>query len=251
LLAAVRAASGTGLLLAAPIAEPLGWPARGAVAIVGGALLLPALRALLPRGTLRARPGLPSALATRGLLSFAFFGTEAFVPLGANTLRGATPARAGLALTAAALGWISGAWAQERVDARDGTVGRARRVGAGFVLLAVGIAVVSATLLTRLPMALVPAGWGLAGLGMGLAYSAGGLMCFAAAPRDHEGEVSGQMQLAEAIAIATGCGLGGALMTRLGRAGLAPREAYAALFAVMLVAAISGAAIAHRLARAR
>jgi hypothetical protein len=210
-------------------------------------LLVPAVRALLPPGTALARPGLPAGLATRGLVAFAFFGTEAFVPLGAGNLRGASPATAGLALTAGALGWIGASWLQERIEADHGPGGRAARVGLGFAILAAGIATVAVGLVTGLPFALVPLGWAVAGAGIGLSFSAGGLICIAAAPPGQEGEVSGQLQLAEALCTAAGTGFGGALLTVLGRAGLAPRRAHAAVFAVTLAVALLGVAASRRL----
>jgi MFS family permease len=217
------------------------------VVIVGLVLAVPALRRLLPSGTFVARPGLPAGLAARGLLAFAFFGTEAFVPLGAGDLRSATPSQAGLALTAGALGWISASWAQDRLEARAGAAGRVARVRAGFLLLSLGIAGMSAALLLPwLPFALVPAAWSVAGAGIGLAYAAGGLVCIAAAPAGQEGEVSGQLQLAEALSTAAGAGLGGALLSGLVRAGQTSRQAHATVFAVTLAAALLGALVASR-----
>ena len=65
-----------------------------------------------------ARRGPPMGMVARGLLAFSFFGTEAFVPLGAGDLRGATPTQAGLALSAGALGWIAASWTQDRIEVR-------------------------------------------------------------------------------------------------------------------------------------
>jgi hypothetical protein len=214
-----------------------------ASAVAGGALLFPALRALLPPGTLLGRPGLPRSLLARGLLAFGFFGAEAYVPLGAGLLRGASPTRAGLALSTAALGWISASWAQDRLEARAGAGGRAARVAGGLLLVALGIVVVAATLVTGLPFLLVPLGWAVAGAGIGFAYGAGSLLCFAAAPRGREGEVSGQMQLVEALGTAAGTGAGGALLDLLGRLDRTPREAHALVFALMLGAALAGAGL--------
>ena len=112
--------------------------------------------------------------------------------------------------------------------------------------MACGIAVAAASLLTSLPLYAVHLGWAIAGTGIGLAYSAGGLLCIAASPPGQEGEVSGQLQLAEALSTAAGTGLGGALLTALARAGYAPRASHAAVFAVTLGAALLGAAIAPR-----
>jgi MFS family permease len=244
---ALRTAAGGALLLAAPSLYPRA--AASAVAVVlGAALLIPGLRALLPAGTFRASPGLPAGLAVRGLLAFSFFGTEAFVPLGSGELRGVAPTQAGLALTGGAVGWVSAAWLQDRLESRRGAAGRPTVVGAGFLVLAVGIAIVSAVLLTSLPVALIPLGWVVAGTGIGLAYSAGGLVCIAAARRGEEGQVSAQLQLAEALSTAGGTGFGGALMASLARIGGAPSEAHGAVFAVTLATALLGAVVSRRLA---
>ena len=159
-----------------------------------------------------------------------------------------TPTQAGLALTAGAVGWVSAAWLQDRLEAQRGAQGRAAVVGVGFLVLAVGIAIVAAALLTSLPVALVPVGWVVAGSGIGLAYSAGGLVCIAAARQGEEGQVAAQLQLAEALSTAAGTGFGGALMATLARMGASPKEAHGAVFGVTLATALLGAATSPRLA---
>jgi MFS family permease len=272
---ALRVAAGSGLILAAPSlyaharAEPtsqvelatqpaleastFAYAAEGMVAVavvIGALLLVPGLRALLPPGTFRASRGLPAGLAVRGLVAFSFFGTEAFVPLGSGELRGVSPTQAGLALTAGAVGWVSAAWLQDRLEARRGAAGRPAVVGAGFLVLAAGIAIVSAVLLTSLPVTLVPLGWVVAGAGIGLSFNAGGLVCIAAARKGEEGQVAAQLQLAEALSTAAGTGFGGALMASLLRSGGSPRQAHGAVFAVTFAAALFGALVAGRLASA-
>jgi MFS family permease len=244
---ALRTAIGAGLLLAAPslYASPV---AAAIVVLLGAVLVVPGLRGLLPTGTFRASPGLPAGLAVRGLLAFSFFGTEAFVPLGSGELRGVGPTQAGLALTAGAVGWVSAAWLQDRLESKQGATARRIVVGIGFLVLAAGIAIVAAALLTSLPVALIPVGWVVAGSGIGLAYSAGGLVAIAAARAGEEGQVSAQLQLAEALSTAAGAGFGGALMASLARLGGSPRQAHGAVFAVTLVAALLGAVASRRLA---
>ena len=142
LLNALRLAAGVGLVLWAAgmtsilIAVLLG--------LAGIGLLVPALRALLPLGTFRGRPGLPAAVGVRGLLAFGFFGCEALIPLGLATERGLPPSLVGLSLTAGALTWVAGSWFQDRAE-RHGNSARALRVriGLGLVLVATaGVAVV-------------------------------------------------------------------------------------------------------------
>src|SRR6266545_1001501 len=89
LVDAVRVATGTGLLLAGLTQLTGGSPAVGvALAVAGVVLGLRALVRLLPAGTLRARPGLPVAVLSRGLLTFAFFGADTYVPLTITAVRG-------------------------------------------------------------------------------------------------------------------------------------------------------------------
>jgi MFS family permease len=259
MVSALRVALGGGLVLAAPSLYAAGEPidrakrafagqgfAAGAL-LAGVILLVPGLRALLPRGTFRAAGGLPAGLAARGLLAYSFFGTEAFVPLGSGVLRGVGPTQAGLALTAGAVGWVSAAWLQDRLEARGGAAGRPLVVGGGFAVLAAGIVVVAAALLTSLPVWLVPIGWVVAGAGIGLAYSAGGLVCIAAAAPGEEGQVSAQLQLSEALSTAAGAGFGGALMASVGRIGGTPRQAHGAVFVVTFAASLLGILVASRL----
>ena len=244
----LRLAVGSGLVFAAPSFCAIGWPASVAALVLGVGLAIPAIRRLLPAGTWRAGRGLPAALAVRAALAFAFFGSEAFIPLGAAELRGQTPAAAALALTAAALGWITSAWLQERIEARRGTGGRALLVRVGFALLAVAISIVTAVLLTTTPFVLVAFGWLLGGAGCGLAFSAGGLLCLAAAPEGKEGEVSGQLQIAECLGTSSGTGLGGALLAVFADARWSTGTAFLVVFAGTLLSALVGVAIAGRAA---
>jgi hypothetical protein len=185
-------------------------------------------------------------------VTFSFFGTEAYIPLGATELRGATPTQAGLALTFAALGWIAATWTQDQVEARRGPGSRALRVRLGFLLLALGITVAGAGLCTGpvLPALVIPAGWCVAGFGIGLAYSAGTLLCIGAAPAGHEGEVSAQLDLLESLGVAAGAGLGGALLALVLAQGGSPAKAEASVFVLMLAVALAGQLAAARLAPA-
>ena len=74
--AALAATAVLGLNLAAQV--PLPWSVL--VAVGTAVLALVALRAVVPAGTLRAARGLPSVIATRGLVSGAFLGAELFTP---------------------------------------------------------------------------------------------------------------------------------------------------------------------------
>jgi len=204
-----------------------------------------ALSALvLPAGTLRARPGLPAAVLARGLLTFAFFGADTYVPLAITAAKGRSTQVASLAVTAATLAWTAGAWAQERTARRWS--GR-RQVTAGVAALAGGIATVAVALLPGMPVALIIAGWGVGGLGMGLAYAPLTLTVLAEAPSDRQGEATAALQLADNLGVALGAGLGGAFVAAGAARGWQPGTGIAAAFAMTWVVALAAISVAQRL----
>lgn len=179
--------------------------------LVGGGLALgvPALRALTPPGTLEARPGLPAAIAAMALLSFSFFGAEAFLPLALTTVRGQSTTMAGIVLTAATLAWTAGAWTQARLDASWTRRGLAVL---GLLLTFTGVAGTSLSLLPSVPIALASVTWAIAGMGIGIAYSTITLVVLESAPAGNEGSASAAMQLGNVLGVALGTGLGGAIL---------------------------------------
>jgi len=245
----VAAALGSGCVLAAPALGAFGPWAPWGVAGLGGATAAAALHRLLPAGIAWARPVLPAGLLARAVVSFAYFGTEAFVPLASGALRGSSPLASGLALSTGALAWIGASWFQERWEARSGPGARPWRVRLGCALLALGIGTVALGMLTGVPFAVVPLGWAIAGTGTSFCYQAGALICLAEAPPGQEGEVSGQLQLTEALSTALGTGLGGALLAALGNAGWTAGWGLGAVFAATLAVALAGVALAGRLVR--
>jgi MFS family permease len=122
---------------------------------------------LLPPGTLALRQGLPAVFALRGLAAAAFFGAEAFVPLMMTTERGLSPALAGSALTAGALGWAAGSWYEVRQASPSA---RNRALRRGMMAMVVGIAAQPLVLIPGTPLYTSIIGWGVAGLGMGIMY---------------------------------------------------------------------------------
>jgi MFS family permease len=203
LLDAVRVASGTGLVLGGLQARDL--LLSPALAVAGLVLGIPALRKLLPPGTFRASGALPAAVLSRGLLTFAFFAADVFVPLTVTTIRGESVLLSGIALTAGTLAWTTGAWIQERTVFR---VGAAPLVRNGFLLVAVGIAAMGVVLIGAAPVWVCVPGWGIAGLGIGMAYSSIALTVLRHAPTGSEGATASSMQLADILGNALGTGLG-------------------------------------------
>jgi MFS family permease len=203
LLDAVRVASGTGLVLGGLQARDL--LLSPALAAAGLVLGIPALRKLLPPGTFRASGALPAAVLSRGLLTFAFFAADVFVPLTVTTIRGESVLLSGIALTAGTLAWTTGAWIQERTVFR---VGAAPLVRNGFLLVAVGIAAMGVVLVGAAPVWVCVPGWAIAGLGIGMAYSSIALTVLRHAPAGSEGATASSMQLADILGNALGTGLG-------------------------------------------
>ncbi len=169
-----------------------------------------------------------------GLLSFAFFGAEAFLPLALTSLRRQSTTTAGLALTAATLTWTAGAWVQARLAP---THSRRRLATLGLLLTLFGIAGTAATVLPSVPVLTAVVTWGVCGLGMGIAYSTTTLVVLESAPAGQEGESSAAIQLSNVLGVALGTGLGGAVLALLMAAGRSQTLAIALVDGVTVVAA--------------
>ncbi|HTE68910.1 MAG TPA: MFS transporter [Actinomycetes bacterium] len=239
---AIGVAVGTGLLLAGLTSRSL---LAGAVMVAAGlAVVAYPLRGLLPPGTLRARPGLPVAVLSRALLTFAFFGADTYVPLAITSVRGQSTAVASVAVTAATLAWTAGAWVQERKAAA--WPGR-RLIRTGFLIVAAGIGLEVAALFPGVPVAVGVAGWAVGGFGIGLAYSPVSLIVLGEAPSGQEGAASASLQLADTLGVALGAGLGGVLVAFGAAAGWLPRTGIAGAFALTAAVALLAAVLARRI----
>jgi hypothetical protein len=139
------------------------------------------------------------------LLTFAFFAPDVFVPLTVTTIRGESVVLSGLALTAGTLAWTTGAWIQERTVFRVGTAPLVRN---GFLLVAVGIAGIGSVLTEVTPAWFCIPAWGVAGLGIGMAYSSISLTVLRHAPAGNEGAAASSMQLSDILGTALGTGIG-------------------------------------------
>jgi MFS family permease len=238
-----RTAAGAALILAGlTLAAGTGsnrLAALGGLGLIaaGGALGLTALRRLVPAGTLTGQAGLPATILSRGLLTFTFFGADAYVTLALTTVRHRTPVVAGIAVTGATVAWTAGAWVQARLS--ETWEGR-RLVRTGLVVILVGIAGMALVLQPDVPVAVGLAAWTVAGLGMGLAYAPISLMMLQKAPPGQEGRVSASLNLADVLGDAIGIGVGGAAVAAAaGRdLGLGIMAAFCAAAAAGLVALV-------------
>ena len=211
---------------------------------VGIAIGVPAFARLTPRGTIRASTGLPTAILLRGFLTFAFFCADAYVPLVIQGWRGESALMAGLAYMAATLTWTGGSW----VNARNiGRLGPGRFLRAGFGVVLVGIVGFLAVLLPWVPPATGIVIWGIAGFGMGLAYSTPSLVVLREAPVAEQGAATAGLQLSDVLGASLGTGIGGALIAFGLRGGSPGWEGLAATFGVAAVVALIGLALTTRL----
>jgi MFS family permease len=202
---------------------------------VAGSLLLSRIFAtwVIPPGTLALAAGLPAGLAFRALLSFVFFGAEAFVPLGLSVLRGFSPTQGGLVLTSASLFWVAGAWTQARMDADGGSTRRLRMLG-GLTLVVVGIVAMAVVALTGAPVLISAVGWSVSGFGMGIAYPTTSVLVLEQAPEGQEGWISSSLNFMENVGIALGAGLAGAAFDVGGRLGFEDPLRLATTYAVVV-----------------
>jgi MFS family permease len=201
-------------------------------------------RRLVPAGTLRARPGLPAAVLTRGVLTFTYFGTDAFIPLAIQNVRDRSVTYTGVVLTLSTLSWTGAAWVQERMVAR---LGPRAFVRFGFVLIVLGIAGVAATLSPSVPVWTIAVSWSVASFGMGSAFAPLSLVTLDYAEAGREGAASGSLQLSDQLGFALGTGIGGACVA-LGE-GIGWLESSSLLLAAGITATVgvAGALLAGRI----
>jgi MFS family permease len=208
-----------------------------AFAVLGVVVLVPSLLVLLPKGTLLARPGLPSVMLSRSLLSGAFFGSQAFLPLVLSQVHGFSPALAGVPLTVGALGWSSAAWWQ----ARHPDVDRSVLIRWGFLATAIGLVVVTFVApVWGSPWLAAPA-WVIGGLGMGLAVSSVAVLVLRLSDDSDRGFNSAALQLSDLFGQSVFIGLGGVLVSLLG-----PTAGWTPLNALLAVLTLTGALVLSR-----
>ncbi len=240
----IRTAVAAALVLAALSQHQL-WLAL-VLAAAGALVGLPSLRRLLPPGTLSARPGLATTILSRGLLTFAFFGADAYVTLSITTVRHHSTLVAGAVVTASTLAWTTGSWVQAHLNER--IEGR-RLVGCGLAAILVGIGGMELFVRTGVPLGVAFAAWTVAGLGMGLSYSPISLMMLHAAPSGREGWASASLNLADVLGTALGVGVGGAAVAALTRSGHPVSAGVALAFAAAALVGVLALVLTPRLPR--
>ena len=216
--------------------------------VAGLAVGLGPLRRLTPPGTLRGAAGLPAVIASRGAITFVFFGLDAFVPYALTSGRDRSTFVASIAVTVTTVSWTTGAWIQQRWIARTGERWFVR---AGYVLLVPGVTVAAiAATVDAAPFWLIHVGGGCAGLGMGFAYSAHAQLTFRVVDVRSVGSATASLQLCDNLGIALGTGVVGALVAYGDDVGWTPGAAIAVGWMVPVLVALGGIGLANRLPRA-
>jgi hypothetical protein len=200
----VQLAIGAGLVLGGLSSGSL--VAGVPLTVAGLAIAAPALRRVLPAGTLLVRRGYPATVVGAFLTNLAFFAADSFVPLLLTGVRGTSVLEASVAVTLVTLGWSAGAWWQSRVMSPARVP---QLVGWGALVMAAGIGGTAAAL-AGLPLPLVYIAWVFAGLGMGVAYTTLFLASLDGAGAGNETTVVAARFVSGRLGIALGSGLGGA-----------------------------------------
>ena len=241
---AILVAVGAGLVtLGLTSGEPL--PTVLLVAL-GLPIGIHALRKLTPDGTLSARPILPAAVLLRGILTFMFFGVDAFVPLALVGWRGLSLTESGIALTAATIVWTAGSWVQARGSTRWPSY---RFVQVGFAFALVGLATFMLVLRQDVSWLVAIPTFALAGFGMGLAYSPLALIVLREASPENHGSASSALSLTDTLGTALGTGVTGAIIAASFRASGRPVPGLAVAFAIALAVGFGGLLLTGRLHR--
>lgn len=239
---------GAGLLQYA--AQDLRWVSL-LPAAVGGALLVPAVLGLLPRGTYRAARGLPSVVLLRGVAAGAFVSAESFVPLMLVTQRGLSPTLAGFSLAAGGVTWALGSWVQARPRVAPY---RERLMTLGMVLVAMAIAAAPSVLVPGVPVWIVAVAWAFGCFGMGLVIASSSVLMLRLSAPQEAGANSAALQISDAlsnvvllaVAGAAFASLGGGSMTGTAGSGSHP-VAFAVVFLPMAAVALVGVWVTTRL----
>jgi MFS family permease len=222
----------------------LSWASQHPSALAAGvaaaavAVLVPALVRLFPRGVFRLKRGIPTLVASRGLLAGVFFTINSYLPLMLEATHGWSLAAAGIPLIVGALAWSgASAWQGRHPD-----LPRQRLLRAGFCAVTVGAAgMLLVAPAWGIPWLALPF-WGIAGLGMGLGFSSVGFLLLKQSEQHETGFHTSAAQIADQLGTAALIGAGGATLALLGT----PAAAMPVLITVLVVLGLVGVLAAPR-----
>ncbi|MCN9239228.1 MFS transporter [Streptomyces sp. RY43-2] len=223
-------------------------------AAAGAALLVPAVRGLLPHGTYRAARGLPSVVLLRGVAAGSFIAAESFVPLMLVTQRGLSPTLAGFSLAAGGLTWALGSWVQSRPRLASH---RERLMTVGMGLVAAAIVAAPSVLIPAVPVWTLAVAWAFGCFGMGLVIAATSVLLLQLSAPEEAGTNSAALQISDALSNVLLLAAGGAAFAALGGGTMGHTTstttdttshptAFAVVFLTMAVVALVGAWVTRR-----
>jgi MFS family permease len=160
------------------------------------------------------------------------------------TVRHHSIGAASIAVTASTLCWAAGAWLQARLNGRWEP---RRLVRIGLSLVLAGVIGMIIVLRPGVPIGVAAVAWGLAGLGMGLAYAPTTLLMLRDAPTGREGWASASLNLSDVLGSALGTGIGGAAVALAATLSWSLATGVALAFAVPGAVAVVGLALSGRL----
>jgi MFS family permease len=205
-LQALRVAIGAGILVSV-LAQPIGWTW---LVLIPLAILIfwSPFVAVMPAGFVTARRGLAAAVMLHFLIFFAFYAAEMFMPRMLIEMRGVSSSVTGLAFTCCAIAWIGAsffqAWLSGRVSVYQSLLW-------GMLLTSVGLLLTATPLHPATPTWFVFVAWGVAGIGMGIAYNTVVTATMNFTPEGKEGATSTANGMASALSVGLAAGIGGAI----------------------------------------
>lgn len=179
--------------------------------VAGLALMALPITRMLPTGSLRLAPGLPTVVLLRGIYSVAFFGAEAYLPLTLTRLHHGSASVVGVPLTIAALGWAAGSWWQSR-----GGWMSTQLLGAGFTLVGLGVVALVAVTFGAVSLWYAAPIWAVAGLGMGLGYPTVSILTLGLSRPEEQGANSAALQICDVIGGIVGVATAATLVAAFG-----------------------------------
>ncbi|WP_417503190.1 MFS transporter [Microbacterium sp.] len=209
------------------------------LALLAVVVALIAVRPLVPRGTLRARRGLPSVILVRGVAAAAFFGAQVYLPYLLTDRYELSPTLAGLSLTGGALAWSLAATVQGRMGVRLSSVTAVRL---GTILVLAGILLIVAPAGFGWDALMVAVAWVVAGVGMGLMSPRTSALTLAMSTPADQGFNSGAMTVADSFGSAMALAITGTLFTALAAA-----DPFLGVFVLAAVVAFAAAVLAPRI----
>jgi MFS family permease len=206
------------------------------LSLAGLVLVALSLPNLMPPGFFRFRPGLAPLIVVRTLVSGAFFGAEAFVPLMLVEQRGVSLLAAGSTLTVGAVGWSIGSWLQSWHRLQ---LSRSAVISLGAASVLVGVALMALVAWMQLWLGVVAVAWVFAGLGMGLAMAGTSLATMTLSDTTSQGRNASSLQFGDAFGGGLFVGVGGTVFAALRPTGDLTLSFASILAAMTLVALLA------------